>query len=142
MPHACLGADVIVGFPGESDDHFKETYDFLNALDISYLHVFSYSMRDNTEAVKIKDKIPHDIISKRSKMLRYLSMVKKKKFYNKIIGSVQQVLIESYEDGLIFGHTKNYVPVRISGIPNDINEIISVKLVQIKEGEMFGERQV
>ena len=62
--------------------------------------------------------------------------------YNKIIGSVQQVLIENYEDELIFGHTKNYVPVRISGIPNDINEIISVKLVQIKEGEMFGERQV
>ena len=142
MPHACLGADVIVGFPGESDDHFKETYDFLNALDISYLHVFSYSMRDNTEAVKIKDKISPDIISKRSKMLHYLSMMKKKKFYNKITGSVQQVLIESYEDGLISGHTKNYVPVRISGLPNDINEIISVKLVQIKEGEMLGERQV
>ena len=141
LPDACIGADVIVGFPGESDDQFKETYDFLNTLDISYLHVFSYSMRDNTEAVKIKDKIPHDIISERSKMLHHLSIIKKRHFYEKNIGSVKQVLIENYEDGLVYGHSENYIPVRISGGPNNINEIIPVKLVQIENGEMFGERQ-
>ena len=74
ISHACIGADIIVGFPGESDNHFQKTYDFLDSLDISYLHVFSYSMRDNTDAVKIKNKIPQNIISERSNLRLSLSM--------------------------------------------------------------------
>ena len=142
LPDACIGVDVIVGFPGESDNYFQQTYDFLNGLDISYLHVFSYSMRDNTDAVKIKDKIPQNIISERSKMLHRLSIVKKQKFYKNNIESVKQILIENFEDNFLIGHSENYIPVRISGSPNEVNEIIPVKLVQIEDGEMIGERQV
>ena len=141
LPDACIGVDVIVGFPGESDNYFQQTYDFLNGLDISYLHVFSYSMRDNTDAVKIKDKIPQNIISERSKMLHRLSIVKKQKFYKNNIESVKQILIENFEDGFLIGYSENYIPVRISGSPNEVNEIIPVKLVQIEDGEMVGERQ-
>ena len=141
LPDACIGVDVIVGFPGESDNYFQQTYDFLNGLDISYLHVFSYSMRDNTDAVKIKDKIPQNIISERSKMLHRLSIVKKQKFYKNNIESVQQILIENFENGFLIGHSENYISVRISGSPNEVNEIIPVKLVQIEDGEMVGERQ-
>ena len=140
LPDACIGVDVIVGFPGESDNYFQQTYDFLNGLDISYLHVFSYSMRDNTDAVKIKDKIPQNIISERSKMLHRLSIVKKQKFYKNNIESVKQILIENFEDGFLIGYSENYIPVRISGSPNEVNEIIPVKLVQIEDGEMVGER--
>ena len=141
LPDACIGVDVIVGFPGESDNYFQQTYDFLNGLDISYLHVFSYSMRDNTDAVKIKDKIPQNIISERSKMLHHLSIVKKQNFYKNNIESVKQILIENFEDNFLIGHSENYIPVRISGSPNEVNEIIPVKLVQIEDGEMVGERQ-
>ena len=141
LPDACIGVDVIVGFPGESDNYFQQTYDFLNGLDISYLHVFSYSMRDNTDAVKIKDKIPQNIISERSKMLHRLSIVKKQKFYKNNIESVKQILIENFEDGFLIGYSENYIPVRIFGSPNEVNEIIPVKLVQIEDGEMVGERQ-
>ena len=141
LPDASIGVDVIVGFPGESDNYFQQTYDFLNGLDISYLHVFSYSMRDNTDAVTIKDKIPQNIISERSKMLHRLSIVKKQNFYQYNIESVKQILIENFEDGFLIGHSENYIPVRISGSPNEVNEIITVKLVQIEDGEMVGERQ-
>ena len=141
LPNACIGVDVIVGFPGESDNYFQQTYDFLNGLDISYLHVFSYSIRDNTDAVKIKDKIPQNIISERSKILHRLSIVKKQNFYKNNIESVKQILIENFEDGCLIGHSENYIPVRISGSPNEVNEIIPVKLVQIEDGEMVGERQ-
>jgi len=141
LPDACIGVDVIVGFPGESDNYFQQTYDFLNGLDISYLHVFSYSMRDNTDAVKIKDKIPQNIISERSKILHSLSIVKKQNFYKDNIESVKQILIEYFEDGFLIGNSENYIPVRISGSPNEVNEIIPVKLEQIEDGTMVGERQ-
>ena len=141
LPDACIGVDVIVGFPGESDNYFQQTYDFLNGLDISYLHVFSYSKRDNTDAIKIKDEIPQNIISERSKMLHRLSIVKKQKFYKNNIESVKQILIENFEDGFLIGYSENYIPVRISGSPNEVNEIIPVKLVQIEDGKMVGERQ-
>ena len=142
MPDACIGVDVMVGFPGESDSYFQQTYDFLDSLEISYLHVFAYSMRNNTDALKIKDKIPHEIISERSKILHRLSMVKKRHFYNNNIGSVKQVLFEYFENGLLFGHSENYIPVRISGSPKDVNEIIPVRLVQIEDCEVVGERPV
>ena len=141
LPDACIGVDVIVGFPGENDDYFKETNDFLDSLDISYIHVFSYSMRDNTDAIKIKDKIPHEIIAERSKTLNQMSMLKKRHFYEKNIGSLKLVLIEYYEDGFLYGHSENYISVRISGRPNEVNQIVPVKLIHIEDDEMIGERQ-
>ena len=142
IPDCCIGVDVIVGFPGEEEKDFLATRSFLNSLDISYLHVFSYSMRNNTDAVKIEDKIPNDIITERSKMLHRLSMMKKRHFYNNNIGSVKWILIENFEDGFLFGHSENYIPVRISGSPNDVNKIIPVRLVQIEDCEVVGERPV
>ncbi|MCU0351408.1 MAG: tRNA (N(6)-L-threonylcarbamoyladenosine(37)-C(2))-methylthiotransferase MtaB, partial [Flavobacterium sp.] len=87
MPHACIGVDVIVGFPGETDEHFLETYHFLNDLDISYLHVFTYSERDNTEAAEMDGVVPMNVRSKRSKMLRGLSVKKRRAFYESQIGT-------------------------------------------------------
>ena len=141
IPNASIGVDVIVGFPGENDNHFQQTYDFLDSLDISYLHVFPYSMRDNTDAIKIKNKIPHDITSARSKILHRLSIEKKWHFYEKNIESVKQVLIETFEEGFLYGYSENYISVKISGKRNEVNEIIPIKLIQIEEGEMIGERQ-
>jgi threonylcarbamoyladenosine tRNA methylthiotransferase MtaB len=141
MPYACIGVDVIVGFPGESDDNFQQTYDFLDGLDISYLHVFSYSMRNNTEAVLMNNKVPQDIISERSKILHRLSIVKKRNFWKNNIESVKQVLIENFEEGFLYGHSENYIPVRILGKRNEVNEIIPVKCIQIEDGVMIGEKQ-
>ena len=141
MPYASIGVDVIVGFPEESDDYFQQTYDFLSGLDVSYLHVFSYSMRDNTDAVKIINKVPQEIISERSKILQRLSMLKKRNFYNNNLGSVREVLIENVEENFLYGHTENYIPVMITGRPNEVNEIIPVKLIHIENGKVIGERQ-
>ncbi len=94
MPHACIGVDVIVGFPGETDEHFLETYHFLNDLDISYLHVFTYSERDNTEAAEMDGVVPMNVRSKRSKMLRGLSVKKRRAFYESQIGTNRTVLFE------------------------------------------------
>jgi len=142
MPFACIGVDVIVGFPGEIDDHFQQTYDFLDGLDISYLHVFSYSIRKNTESALMNNKVPQDIVSERSKMLHRLSIVKKRNFWENNIESVNEVLIENFEDGFLYGHSENYIPVRILGKRNEVNEIIPVKFIQIEDGTMLGERQV
>jgi threonylcarbamoyladenosine tRNA methylthiotransferase MtaB len=113
MPHACIGVDVIVGFPGETDEHFLETYNFLNELDISYLHVFTYSERDNTEAVEMDGVVPMNVRNKRSKMLRGLSVKKRRAFYESQIGTNRTVLFESdNKEGYIHGFTENYVKVK------------------------------
>src|SRR5690606_10234614 len=110
MPDACIGVDVIVGFPGETDEHFLETYHFLNDLDISYLHVFTYSERDNTEAVLMDGVVPANVRSKRSKMLRGLSVKKRRAFYESQIGTERTVLWEGENrEGYIHGFTENYV---------------------------------
>jgi threonylcarbamoyladenosine tRNA methylthiotransferase MtaB len=140
MPDACIGVDVIVGFPGESEDNFKETYDLLNKLDISYLHVFSYSQRDNTDAVNIEPKVSQQIIAERSKILHQLSIQKKRQFYEKNMGATKQVLFENREDGIISGHSENYISVFIKGNEDELNQIIPVKLVRIEDGEMLGQR--
>jgi threonylcarbamoyladenosine tRNA methylthiotransferase MtaB len=132
--------DVIVGFPGESEDNFKETYDLLNKLDISYLHVFSYSQRDNTDAVNIEPKVSQQIIAERSKILHQLSIQKKRQFYEKNMGATKQVLFENREDGIISGHSENYISVFIKGNEDELNQIIPVKLVRIEDGEMLGQR--
>ncbi len=134
MPHACIGVDVIVGFPGETDAHFLETYHFLNDLDISYLHVFTYSERDNTEAAEMTDKIPANIRAKRSKMLRGLSVKKRRAFYESQIGTSRTVLFESEnKEGYIHGFTENYVKVKAPWNPELVNTLQSITLNKIDE---------
>ncbi len=134
MPHACIGVDVIVGFPGETDEHFLETYNFLNALDISYLHVFTYSERDNTEAAQMESVVPGNIRSKRSKMLRGLSVKKRRAFYESQIGSQRTVLFESEnKEGYIHGFTENYVKVKSPWNPELVNTLHQVELTHIDD---------
>jgi threonylcarbamoyladenosine tRNA methylthiotransferase MtaB len=134
MPHCCIGADVIVGFPGETEADFLDTYRFLNELDISYLHVFTYSERDNTAALKMEGVVPMQERSRRSKMLHILSDKKRRYFYEQQLGSVQTVLFEEdIEDGNMHGFTQNYVRVVAKYDPILINELKEVRLVQINE---------
>ena len=134
MPHACIGVDVIVGFPGETDEHFLETYHFLNDLDISYLHVFTYSERDNTEAVDMDGVVPANVRSKRSKMLRGLSVKKRRAFYESQIGSNRTVLFESEnKEGYIHGFTENYVKVKTPWNPELVNTLHEIQLTKIDE---------
>lgn len=132
MPDACIGVDVIVGFPGESDAHFLETYHFLSAIDISYLHVFTYSERDNTPAAKMMDPVPLKVRSKRSKMLRGLSVKKRRAFYESQLGTMRTVLFEGEnKDGYIHGFTENYVKVKAPWSPSLVNTLHKVELTQI-----------
>ncbi|MBP2833083.1 tRNA (N(6)-L-threonylcarbamoyladenosine(37)-C(2))-methylthiotransferase MtaB [Aquimarina sp. U1-2] len=132
MPHACIGVDVIVGFPGETDDHFLDTYNFLSTLDISYLHVFTYSERDNTVAAKLDGVVPVDIRKKRSKMLRGLSVKKRRAFYESQLGTERTVLFESEnKEGYIHGFTENYVKVKMPWNPSYVNTLHNVKLQDI-----------
>jgi len=140
MPHCCIGVDVIVGFPGETDSHFKETYNFLNELDISYLHVFPYSERKNTTANKMKGVVPNSVRTERSQMLRILSEKKKRHFYEQFIGEVHHVLFEDKEkDGYLFGFTQNYIKIKIPYDPMMVNEIVSVQLESMdQDGLVLG----
>ncbi len=132
MPHACIGVDVIVGFPGETDAHFLETYNFLNELDISYLHVFTYSERDNTEAVAMEGVVPMNVRNKRSKMLRGLSVKKRRAFYESQLGATRTVLFESEnKEGYIHGFTENYVKVKATWNPELVNTLHDVTLTKI-----------
>ena len=132
MPDACIGVDVIVGFPGETDEHFLETYHFLNDLDISYLHVFTYSERDNTEAVLMEGVVPDAVRAKRSKMLRGLSAKKRNAFYESQLGKEKTVLFESdNKQGYIHGFTENYVKVKAPWDPALVNTLHKVKLTKI-----------
>lgn len=132
MPHACIGVDVIVGFPGETEEHFLETYNFLNELDISYLHVFTYSERDNTLAADLDGVVPKNIRSKRSKMLRGLSAKKRRAFYESQIGSERTVLFEGEnKEGYIHGFTGNYVKVKAPWNPELVNTLHKVELSEI-----------
>jgi threonylcarbamoyladenosine tRNA methylthiotransferase MtaB len=134
MSHACIGVDVIVGFPGETDEHFLETYHFLNDLDISYLHVFTYSERDNTEAVEMEGVVPANVRSKRSKMLRGLSVKKRRAFYESQIGTNRTVLFESEnKEGYIQGFTENYVKVKTPWNPELVNTLHDIQLTKIDE---------
>ncbi|WP_333694447.1 tRNA (N(6)-L-threonylcarbamoyladenosine(37)-C(2))-methylthiotransferase MtaB [Flavobacterium sp.] len=134
MPDACIGVDVIVGFPGETDEHFLETYHFLNDLDISYLHVFTYSERDNTEAAEMDGVVPMNVRSKRSKMLRGLSVKKRRAFYESQIGTMRTVLFEAEnKEGYIHGFTENYVKVKTPWNPELVNTLHEIKLTKIDE---------
>ena len=134
MPHACIGVDVIVGFPGETDEHFLETYNFLTDLEISYLHVFTYSERDNTEAAEMEDVVPGNVRSKRSKMLRGLSVKKRRAFYESQLGTTRTVLFENEnKDGYIHGFTENYVKVKTPWNPELVNTLNQVELTEIDD---------
>lgn len=132
MPHACIGVDVIVGFPGETDDYFLDTYNFLSELDISYLHVFTYSERDNTAAASYSGVVPQDVRKKRSKMLRGLSVKKRRAFYESQLGTERKVLFESEnKEGYIHGFTENYVKVKYPWDPSYCNTLHDVTLTTI-----------
>ena len=134
MPHACIGVDVIVGFPGETEEHFLDTYHFLNELDISYLHVFTYSERDNTEAAEMVDVVPKAIRHKRSKMLRGLSAKKRRAFYEQQLGTSRTVLFEGEnKEGYIHGFTENYVKVKTPWDPELVNTLHQIELSTIDD---------
>jgi threonylcarbamoyladenosine tRNA methylthiotransferase MtaB len=134
MPNACIGVDVIVGFPGETNELFLETYNYLNQLDISYLHVFSYSERPNTEAVEMEGVVPLKVRAKRSKMLRGLSVKKRRAFYESQLGNELTVLFESEnKEGFIHGFTENYVKVKTPWNPELVNTLHPIKLTKIDD---------
>lgn len=129
---ACIGVDVIVGFPGETDEDFMETIEFLKDLDISYLHVFTYSERANTGAPKLGEAVPMDVRRERSKQLHLLSDRKKRQFYSENVGSVRSVLFEQEEDeGIMYGFTENYVKVKYTYQPDLVNTFQSIKLLEL-----------
>ncbi|MEP1015926.1 tRNA (N(6)-L-threonylcarbamoyladenosine(37)-C(2))-methylthiotransferase MtaB [Maribacter dokdonensis] len=132
IPNCCIGVDVIVGFPGETEEHFLETYHFLNVLDISYLHVFTYSERDNTPAATMNGVVPNKVRNKRSKMLRGLSVKKRRAFYESQLGNDLTVLFEGEnKEGYIHGFTENYVKVKSPWNPVLVNTLHKVKLTEI-----------
>jgi len=147
MPDCCIGVDVIVGFPGETDEHFLETYDFLNKLPISYLHVFTYSERPGTEAAEFDGVVPKEVRKKRNKMLRILSEKKRMAFYRTQLGKTHRVIWESdNKNGKMHGFTENYVkvetdfdeslinqsePVELTGLNNA--GVVEVKRIEVPE---------
>ena len=140
MPNACIGVDVIVGYPGETDEEFNKTMNFLKSLPISYLHVFTYSERANTTAPRMGEVVPMEERRKRSKQLRILSLKLKQKFYQEQIGSQEKVLLETKEDNSIYGFTENYIKVKIPGEMELKNNIVNVKLKELNSDiEAIGE---
>ncbi|MFN5336373.1 MAG: tRNA (N(6)-L-threonylcarbamoyladenosine(37)-C(2))-methylthiotransferase MtaB [Bacteroidota bacterium] len=142
LPQACIGVDVIVGFPGETDELFLETYNFLNELDISYLHVFTYSERANTRAVDMDGVVPLKVRNERSKMLRIISEKKRRKFYEENLGRTFTVLFEEdIEEGMMHGFTENYIRVAAKYDPMLINELKLVTLDEVMANGNVGVRE-
>jgi len=134
MPQACIGVDVIVGFPGETEERFMETYNFLHQLDVSYLHVFTYSERPNTPAAYMEEVVPSLERKRRSKMLRSLSVKKRRAFYQSQLGQWRTVLFEGEnKKGYIHGFTENYVKVKAPWDPSLVNTLVRVKLAEIDQ---------
>lgn len=134
MPDAAIGVDVIVGFPGETEAHFMETYQFINRLPVSYLHVFTYSERENTEAASMEGAVPVQERKRRNKMLRILSEKKKMAFYESQLGKSFPVLWEHEEkDGMMFGFTENYIRVKKPFDKNSVNQTETVKLFRTEQ---------
>ena len=137
-PDTCIGVDVIVGFPGETDDDFMETVNFLKDLDVSYLHVFTYSERANTTAVKLGDPVPMNIRKERSKQLHLLSHKKKRAFYEENVGKTKVVLFEQEDnEGYMFGFTDNYVKVKLPFDSKLTNTLQTVHLDEIDRDGIF-----
>jgi threonylcarbamoyladenosine tRNA methylthiotransferase MtaB len=138
MPDCCIGVDVIVGFPDETQEDFLDTYNFLNELNVSYLHVFTYSERENTAAAEMKGSVPGALRAERSKMLHILSEKKRRAFYQTQVGKSTQVLFEAdHKNGFMHGFSRNYVKVRAPYDPLLINDIKQVKFENIaSDGDM------
>ena len=134
----CIGVDVIVGFPGESDEDFLETYNFLIDLDITYLHVFSYSERADTYAIKLDEKVSKSDKAKRSKMLHILSEKKKHSFYNNFINKKRPILFEGLKNGFLVGHTDNYIKTLVKIPVSFNNKIVDINLMENKGNHMVG----
>ena len=129
MPHCCIGVDVIVGFPGETDEDFKETFDFLHSLDVSYFHVFTYSERDNTLAVTLDNVVPINIRNERNKILRNLSYMKMQYFTQQHAGQIRKVLFERKDKNeMIEGYTDNYIKIATPAKEEWVNEIVDWKI--------------
>ena len=137
MPHACIGCDVIVGFPGESEDDFLDTYQFIQSLDISYLHVFTYSERANTPAAEMPGVVPIEERRRRNQALRGLSEMKRRAFYQEHLGSQRPVLFEHHKDpNLLSGFTDNYIKIETPLQQSQMNQIGTVQLLQLSaDGE-------
>lgn len=129
MPYAAIGVDVIVGFPGESDEDFKETFDFIHSMDVSYLHVFTYSERDNTKALEIKPVVPVSVRNERNKTLRNLSYMKLQYFTQQHAGTLRPVLFEAYnKEGMMEGYTDNYIRISTPYRAEWANQIVDWNL--------------
>ena len=135
MPHACIGVDVITGFPGESEAHFNDSAAFIANLDVSYLHVFTYSERNNTLAPSLAHPVPQDIRMERTDVLRNLSDRKKKKFAESFTGTKKKVLFEAESrNALMEGFTDNYIQVKLPVNPEMANQILEVSLNNYHDG--------
>ena len=137
--HACIGVDVIVGYPSETEEDFIKTYEFLKNQDVSYLHVFTYSERENTKAINLKPAVPFKERSNRSKLLRELSDQKKAQFYKKSIGASRPLLVENNKNGILFGFTDNYIKVKINAESSIENTIQMVNILDFKGEYVLGE---
>ncbi len=136
---ACIGVDVIVGYPSETEEDFIETYEFLKNQDVSYLHVFTYSERENTKAIDFKPAVPFKERFNRSKLLRELSDQKKAQFYKKSVGDIRPLLVENNKNGILFGYTDNYVKIKINAASSIENTIQMVNILDFRGEYMFGE---
>ena len=139
MPNVCIGADVIVGFPGETEQDFLHTFDFIKTLNLSYLHVFSYSNRDNTKSVKMKNQNSIEVIKKRSKILRNYSNKINTNFKLKQVKKNSKVLFETFNDGYLTGLSENYIKVRVKSNKSFLNKIVHTKFIELKNEFMIGE---
>ena len=144
MPDACIGVDVITGFPGETHEDFLDTYNFINDLPVSYLHVFTYSERANTNAIEMDGVVPQKERNERSNMLRILSEKKKRAFYESQLGKEFSVLMEQdVKDGFMYGFTENYLKVKLPFVEENVNKIIPVKMQSLDDdGNMIAEEAV
>jgi len=138
IPNVCIGVDVITGFPSEKESDFQETYDFLNDLEVSYLHVFPYSERENTQGVNLESKISHEVKMHRSKKLRQLSDILKSKFILKNLNLEHSVLIEGIEDEWAFGYSENYIKILTKKNNIQINDIVNIETLETRGFEMIG----
>lgn len=129
MPHACIGVDVIVGFPHETDDDFLDTYNFINGLDVSYLHVFTYSERAKTKAIEMEEVVPMQVRQDRNAMLRNLSEKKKRAFYHQYVGQKRFALMEQEQFGnVMHGFTDNYIKVSMPYDASKVNQMVKINL--------------
>jgi len=138
IPDCCIGVDVIVGFPGETEEHFQETIKFLSDLDVNYFHVFTYSERAKTLASEMKEVVPMEIRKKRNEILRNISAMKKRQFYLNNQGKIKRVLLEnSKNQGALTGFTSNYIKIKLKGELSLVNELRSVKLEKLTPEGVF-----